>query len=74
MSGLGHWPHSEAPKQFREVVNKFLRLWKFLKNRLVFGLGGFGGQAILIDVENSRIVVINSIQYNNGKYKYNVKL
>ena len=26
MSGLGHWPHSEAPKQFREVVNKFLRL------------------------------------------------
>ena len=44
-----------------------------LKNRVVFGLGGRGGQAILIDVENSRIVVINSIQYNNGKYKYNVK-
>ena len=44
-----------------------------LKNRVVFGLGGRGGQAILIDVENSRIVVINSIQYNNSKYKYNVK-
>jgi len=44
-----------------------------LKNRVVFGLNGRGGQAILIDVENSRIVVINSIQYNNGKYKYNVK-
>ena len=44
-----------------------------LKNRIVFGLAGRGGNAILIDVENSRIVVINSIQYNNGKYKYNVK-
>ena len=44
-----------------------------LKNRIVFGLGGRGGNAILIDVENSRIVVINSIQYNDGKYKYNVK-
>ena len=44
-----------------------------LKNRVVFGLGGRGGNAILIDVENSRIVVINSIQYNDGKYKYNVK-
>ena len=44
-----------------------------LKNRVVFGLGGRGGNAILIDVENSIIVVINSIQYNDGKYKYNVK-
>ena len=44
-----------------------------LKNRVVFGLGGRGGNAILIDVENSRIVVINSIHYNDGKYKYNVK-
>ena len=26
-----------------------------------------------IDVENSRIVVINSIHYNDSKYKYNVK-
>ena len=44
-----------------------------LKNRVVFGLGGFGGQAILIDVENSRIVVLNSLHYNNKKFKYNVK-
>ena len=44
-----------------------------LKNRIVFGLAGRGGNAILIDVENSRIVVINSIHYNDGKYKYNVK-
>ena len=44
-----------------------------LKNRVIFGMSGYGGQAILIDVENSRIVVVNSIHYNNTKYKYNVK-
>jgi hypothetical protein len=44
-----------------------------LKNKVVFGMGGYGGQAILIDVENSRIVVLNSLHFNNGKYKYNVK-
>ncbi|MDA7770400.1 hypothetical protein N8925_03720 [Candidatus Pelagibacter sp.] len=44
-----------------------------LRNRIVFGMGGYGGQAILIDVENSRIVVLNSLHYNNSRYKYNVK-
>ena len=44
-----------------------------LKDKVVFGMGGYGGQAILIDMENSRIVVLNSLHYNNGKYKYNVK-
>ena len=44
-----------------------------LKNRIVFGLGGYAGQAILIDMENSRIVVLNSLHYNNTKYKYNHK-
>ena len=44
-----------------------------LKNRIVFGMGGYGGQAILIDVENSRIVVLNSIHYNNKRFKYSVK-
>jgi len=44
-----------------------------LKNKIIFGMGGFGGNAILIDVENSRILVINSLHYNNKKYKYNHK-
>jgi len=44
-----------------------------LKNKVVFGMGGYGGRAILIDVENSRIVVLNSLHYNNTKYKYNHK-
>ena len=44
-----------------------------LENKIVFGMGGRGGRAILIDMENSRIVVLNSIHYNNTKYKYNHK-
>ena len=44
-----------------------------LKDRVVFGFGGRSGQAILIDMENSRIIVLNSIHYNNKRYKYNVK-
>ena len=44
-----------------------------LKNKIVFGMNGYGGQAILIDMENSRIVVLNSLHYNNTKYKYNYK-
>ncbi len=44
-----------------------------LIDRVVFGMGGYGGQAILIDMENSRILVVNSLHYNNTKYKYNHK-
>ena len=44
-----------------------------LKDRVVFGFGGYGGNAILIDVEKSRIVVLNSLHYNNKKFKYSVK-
>ena len=44
-----------------------------LKDKVVFGMGGFGGNAILIDVENSRIVVLNSLHYNYDRFKYNHK-
>ena len=44
-----------------------------LKDRVVFGISGYGGNAIIIDMENSRIVVLNSIHYNNKKYKYSAK-
>ena len=32
-----------------------------------------GGKAILIDVEDSRIVVVNTIHYNNDRFKYDHK-
>ena len=41
-----------------------------LQNKVVFGMGGFGGKSILIDVEDSRIVVVNSIHYNHDRFKY----
>ena len=44
-----------------------------LKDKIIFGMGGYGGNMILIDVENSRILVVNSLHYNNTKYKYNHK-
>ena len=44
-----------------------------LKDKIIFGMGGYGGNVILIDVENSRILVINSLHYNNSQYKYNHK-
>ena len=44
-----------------------------LKNKIVFGMGGYGGQAILIDVEDSRIVILNSQHFNDKGFKYNVK-
>ena len=44
-----------------------------LKNRKMFVMDGYGGQAIWIDVEESIIVVLNSMHYNNGRYKFNHK-
>ena len=44
-----------------------------LKNKVVFGMGGYGGKAILIDVEDSRIVILHSQHFNNKGFKYNVK-
>ena len=44
-----------------------------LVGKVVFGMGGYGGKAILIDVEDSRIVVVNTIHYNNDRFKYDHK-
>ena len=44
-----------------------------LVGKVVFGMGGYGGKAILIDVEDSRIVVVNTIHYNNDHFKYDHK-
>ena len=46
---------------------------KGMQDRKILGMGGHGGQQILIDVENSRIVVLNTIHVNRKKYNYNWK-
>ena len=38
-----------------------------LKNNVEFIMNGYGGNVILIDIKNSRILVVNSLHYNNKK-------
>jgi hypothetical protein len=40
-----------------------------MENRRIFGMDGYGGQAILIDFDNSRIVVVNTIHTNYDWYE-----
>jgi len=63
-------PHFNRTKSYG---GQFHMDYPGLKDRVVFGMGGYGGNAILIDVESSRIVVLNSLHYNNKRYKYNKK-
>ena len=44
-----------------------------LKDKVIFGMSGYGGNTLIMDMENSRIVVLNSIHWSNKKYTYNVK-
>ena len=60
-------PHFNRTKSYG---GQFHMDYPGLKDRVVFGFGGYGGNAILIDVENSRIVVLNSLHYNNKRFKY----
>ena len=41
-----------------------------LEKKVVFAMGGYGGKVILIDVEDSRIVVVNTIHYNHDQFRY----
>ena len=42
-----------------------------MKDRKILGMGGYGGQQILIDVENSKIIVLHSIHFNKDSHNYN---
>jgi len=42
-----------------------------MKDRKILGMGGYGGQQILIDVENSKIIVLHSIHLNRKTHNYN---
>lgn len=47
--------------------------WPGLKDKVVFAMGGRSGQAILVDMDSSRIIVLNSIHYNHDRYRFNEK-
>jgi len=63
-------PHFNRTKSYG---GQFHMDYPGLKDRVIFGMGGYGGRAILIDMENSRIVVLNSLHYNYDRFKYNHK-
>ena len=65
--------HEPEFNRTRSYGGQFHMDYPGLKNRVIFGFGGYGGNAILIDVENSRIVVLNSLHFNNKRFKYSVK-
>lgn len=63
-------PHYNRTKSYG---GQFHMDYPGLADKVVFGLGGYGGNAILINVEDSRIVVLNSMHYNNDSFKYSHK-
>ena len=63
-------PHYNRTKSYG---GQFHMDYPGLADKIVFGLGGYGGNAILINVEDSRIVVLNSLHYNNDSFKYSHK-
>lgn len=67
--------HMQEPKfnRTKSYGGQFHMDYPGLKDKVIFGMGGYGGRAILIDMENSRIVVLNSLHYNNERFKYNHK-
>ena len=58
---------------YRNSLSGVQKIIKNKKDQIIFGMGGYGGNMILIDVENSRILVLNSLHYNNKQFKYNHK-
>ena len=43
--------------------------YKGMANRNIIGMDGYGGQSILIDMDNSRIVVVNATSTNYDWYE-----
>ena len=65
LEGMKHDPNST-----KSYGGQFHFDYPGLEEKVVFGMSGYGGQQILIDVEDSRIVVVNSIHYNHDRFKY----
>jgi hypothetical protein len=57
----GEGPHSKARFNSARYGGQFHIGYRGMGNRRILGMDGYGGQTILIDMDNSRIVVANSI-------------
>ena len=70
------WIFDKHPKQVRDRSNfashyggQFHLNYKGMTKRTIIGMDGYGGQSILIDIENSRIVVVNAASTNYDWYE-----
>jgi hypothetical protein len=56
--------HRDVRFDTRSYGGQFHFEYSGMGGRNIFGMDGYGGQSILIDMDNSRIVVVNSITQN----------
>ena len=75
------WAHDLQPSQAPEerhftsgYANQFHTTYKGMRSRNIVGMDGYGGQSILIDMDNSRIVAVmaGSTNYNWYELVYKV--
>ena len=74
--GKMFWGFDLHPSQARErsffsskYGGQFHFDYKGMENRNIIGMDGYGGQSILIDMDNSRIVVVNATSTNYDWYE-----
>ena len=65
--------HAGDPNSTKSYGGHFHFDYPGLEEKVVFGMSGYGGKQILIDVEDSRIVVLNTIHFNHDRFKYDQK-
>ena len=70
------WIFDKHPKQVRDsggfashYGGQFHFNYRGMTQRTIIGMDGYGGQSILIDIENSRIVVVNAASTNYDWYE-----
>lgn len=75
------WTHDLEPSQAPEerhfasnYANQFHTAYKGMRSRNIVGMDGYGGQSILIDMDNSRVVAVmaGSTNYNWYELVYKV--
>ena len=74
--GKQFWLFDLKPKNARnnagfasQYGGQFYFNYTGMKQRNIFGMDGYGGQSVLIDMDNSRIVVVNAASTNYDWYE-----
>jgi len=71
LSKLANLPEFQIPRSYG---GQFYFNFKGMSDRNIVGLSGYGNQSIVIDMDNSRIVVVNTIHTNYDWKKFVVNV